>query len=274
MNNAAANVLYEVLKSYGRGICDTPRMFETLLRQQARAFPAEIEVLMAAINHKVVRKLAEDPNRDRDELTHILTDYARLPETDARWAVDSWAAALGLAPPPKAVTRWNEIETPAELARDAAKPVRYALYGLVLVLLAGAIGGAIPGVWLSVKLARHDPEAVDFVHHWATLETTDPLRIGLVYGTLGAFAGAVGGAAGFMFGGKTRLTPGRVLGAMIGAFLASADGVFFGMVSGGHIGAFVTGLIAASIGTFIATLLGVLTVLWLLGRLAYLIFVI
>src|SRR5947208_2598212 len=214
MNNAAANILYETLKSDGRGICDTPRMFETLLRQQARAFPAEIEVLMAAVDRKVVRKLADNPNANRDELTHILTDYARLPEDDARWSVDSWAAALGLAPAPKAVSRWNEIETPAELARDAAKPVRYALYGLVLVLLAGAIGGAIPGVSLALAVSRNEPAALQLIREFKLLDSEDALRLGLVYGTLGAFAGATGGAVGFMFAGKTRLTPGRVLGAM------------------------------------------------------------
>ena len=272
MNNAAAGILCDVLKSYGRSICDTPRMLETLLRQQARAFPTEVDVLTAAVNHQVVRKLAANPNHDRTELTHILTDYARLPFEDAHWAVESWAAALGLAPPPKAVTRWNEIQTPDALARDASQPVRRALYGLVLVLLAGVAGGAIPGVWLALALARHDSHAVEFVRQWRVLGTEDPLRIGILYATVGAFVGAVGGAVGFMIAGKTRLTPGRVFGAMIGAFLASADGVAGGMMAGGPAGAFVGGLIATGVGTFIATLAGVFTVLWLLGRLAYLIF--
>jgi hypothetical protein len=271
MNNAAATVLCDILKNYGRGICDTPRMFDTLLHQQARAFPEETAVLSAAVRHNVVRKLAEDPNRDRDELAHLLTDFDHVPEPDARWAVDSWAAALGLAPAPKAISRWNDIATPTDLARDAAAPVRNALYGLVLVLLTGAAGGVIPGIWFSMALARHDSFAVQHVRDFKLLDSEDPVQFGLIYGTLGAFAGAVGGAVGFMFGGKTRLTPGRVLGAMIGAFLASADGVAQGMFLGGHIGAFATGLIVTIIGTYIATLLGVLTVLWLLGRLAYLI---
>src|SRR5205085_5387383 len=175
--------------------------------------------------------------------------------------VESWAAALGLAPPPKAITRWNEIEMPAEMAREAAKPVRYALYGLVLVLLAGGVGGAIPGVWLGLALARHDQSALELIREFRLLSSEDPLQFGLVYGTLGAFAGAVGGMVGFMVAGKTRLTPGRVLGAMIGAFLASADGVSQGMIFGGLTGAFITGLLVTGVGTFIATLLGVLTVI-------------
>ena len=99
MNQAAEQLLTDLLQKYGSSACDTPQMLETLLRKYGRAFPQEIESLNAALRCGIVGDLRADKNVDPTALARVLTLQGRLPQPQAEWAVTAWSAALAHAPP-------------------------------------------------------------------------------------------------------------------------------------------------------------------------------
>jgi len=277
MGKAAVENLRDILGRYGPSVVQTPRMCEMMLRQAGNLPTGEVDALMAAVNANVVTRLITRSGGDRDQLAAALGQQGQITPAAAKWAVDCWADALGSAPQQQGAKTWKEVEAPDEFLREARRPIRLALIGLVLVGATGLVAGALPGVVTGVCIERRQPWALEIQQN-SRLSSADNGRIlnarefALYFGVLGGFSGMIGSSLGWMFGGHTRLSPGRVLGAMIGAFLSGADGAFYGMVNGGAIGAFVYSLLATAVGTYVATLMGVLVVLWLIGRLAWLIF--
>jgi hypothetical protein len=268
MHAEAEQSVHDILKSYGRSICDTPRMFETLLRRHGKASPNEVGALVSAVQHNVVKKLLSDDRQDVESLTKILTVQGRQPPLVAKWAVETWQKALSTTGPDRKVREWNAVETPAGMAGASTSIARKALFGLVLVSAMGLVGGAAPGLYLGYGLMHHNPDAQHIVHAAGIKDVSNPQQFMLVYTTLGGLAGLVGAGVGWMFGGHTRMTPGRVAGAMIGALQAGANGAFYGLLNGEGAGTFIGCLILTGVGTYIATLMGVFVVLILLGQLA------
>jgi len=276
MSNPAVDTLRKVLGQYGPSVCQTPRMCEMIIRKNCQLPPAEMDALVAAMNANVVSRLVTRPDCDRAELANQLCQEARIAPTIAKWSVECWAAALAAAPRREGPQTWKEVDAPDEFLREARKPIRLALIGLVLVGMSGTVAGALPGVFIGYCANDGQPWAVEIQRsshlgdeHSRALS---PNEFAAFFGVLGGFSGLIGSSIGWMFGGYTRLSPGRVFGAMIGAFLSGADGAFYGIVHGGAFSAFITGVISTGIGTFVATLMGVFVVLWLIGRLAWLIF--
>jgi hypothetical protein len=272
MNVEAENSVRDIIDSYGRSICDTPRMFETLLRQQGKASPNEVEALVAAVQHHVVKRLLADEVPDVQVISQQLAVESQQPPLVARWAVETWAKVLDGTRVERQVVEWNAVDTPEGLGKASTSVARKALIGLALVALAGLIGGAGPGVWIGWGLMRNDSRAQRVAAAAGLKEILEPEKVLLIYGTLGGLAGLVGASVGWMFGGHTRMTAGRVLGAMIGALQASSNGAFYGMMHGESAGTFIGAMLLTLAGTYIATMLGVLVVLATIGQLAYLIF--
>jgi hypothetical protein len=276
MSNPAVESLKNVLGQYGLSVCQTPRMCEMMIRQSCHLPPAEVDALMAAVKTNVVTRLMTKPGSDHAQLAALLSQEAHVAPATAKWAVESWAEAIGSAPARQGPQTWKDVDAPDEFLREARRPVRLALIGLLLVGGTGLVAGALPGVVTGVGIQQRQPWALEIQQHSRMSDEKsrllDAWEFAAFYGVLGGFSGMIGASLGWMFGGYTRLSSGRVMGAMIGAFLSGADGAFYGMVNGGAIGAFVASLVATGVGTFIATLLGVFVVLWLIGRLAYLIF--
>jgi hypothetical protein len=94
-------VLVKVLEIHGPSALDNPRLIEATMRDLCNAHPREINILMAAANAGVPRRLSElagqglYPSNFVSLVTQLENDMG-LTENAARWAVRSWAAALQL----------------------------------------------------------------------------------------------------------------------------------------------------------------------------------
>jgi hypothetical protein len=273
MTAAAEEAVRDLLKAYGRSICDTPRMFEMLLRQQNKATPEETAVLVAAVRHHVGKRLLSGEPKDVETLTKALTAEGHDPAI-VTWAVETWANGLAGTQPEKKITAWNAVGTPAQVGRASAAVARKAIAGLFAVALAGMVGGTAPALWLGERLLRKDQEVLKFFEAAGIKEKDikDPFQFMLVYGSLGGLAGLVGAGTGFMLGGHTRMSPGRVLGGVIGAFQAGVNGAYYGLAHGEGAGTFIGCLVLTGFGTYIATLVGVFVVLFFISQLAFLVF--
>lgn len=130
---SAATLLTELLQKYGRSACDTPQMFETLLRKHGRGCPQEVDVLAAALRHGVVNDLRGKSPREAEALARVLTVSARIQPSQAEWAVESWSAALAAAPQAVATVKRDDVEP-----RKSGTPLRAAL-----VLAAAAVTGSL-----------------------------------------------------------------------------------------------------------------------------------
>ena len=137
MNDAPRQKLHELIVEYGRSLCDDPRRCEALLKDYCGTHKREIFVLVSALKHRVAADLLQ-PSAGVPQvlllgrLTQRLEAETGLAEAAARWAVDSWALALGLpversappqpAPPPPPFAA-PVIETPSASPPTTLQPL-------------------------------------------------------------------------------------------------------------------------------------------------------
>ena len=120
-----AGRLAELLDREGPWIVDEPTRLRTLLRAAAGEHDDEVDLLVAAAELGIARELIHErdtgvPPGRFDELAGQLTARRELSESDARWAVDTWAWALAVeerrmvfatpaySPPPRRPFRVSE----------------------------------------------------------------------------------------------------------------------------------------------------------------------
>ena len=102
MDDLPRHKLRELIIEYGRSLCDDPRRCEALLKDYCGQYRREIFVLVSALKNRVAEDLinasAGVPSAlVLGRLIQRLEDELGLAEDAARWAVESWALALGLA---------------------------------------------------------------------------------------------------------------------------------------------------------------------------------
>ena len=90
-----------LLREYGREICYQPKRFAPLLRGLCPERQREINILLGAFHEHVAEDLlAEEAAPPTSELfarlAHQVRTHLGISETLARWAVESWAIALGV----------------------------------------------------------------------------------------------------------------------------------------------------------------------------------
>jgi len=101
MNDAPRQTLRKLIAAHGPGLCSDARRCEGLLRDLSGAHRREINILMGALRERVPLDLLAGRNSvPRDlllmRLSKRLEDHLALTAEAARWAVDSWALALGI----------------------------------------------------------------------------------------------------------------------------------------------------------------------------------
>ncbi len=101
MNDLPRQKLCEIVGQYGRSLGDDPRRTEALLRDFCGEYKGEIFVLVSALRERVASDLLSLQDGVPHEvllaqLTKRLQDNLALAEDAARWAVESWALALGV----------------------------------------------------------------------------------------------------------------------------------------------------------------------------------
>jgi hypothetical protein len=129
MNNLPRQMLRRILTKYGNEICSDARRCESLLNDLCGEFRREINVLVNAIEERVpLDLLAASSSMPREllltKLEKRLEEQTALTIDAARWAVESWALALGVATeseieerlrkrtnPPPTISRGETFET-------------------------------------------------------------------------------------------------------------------------------------------------------------------
>jgi hypothetical protein len=128
MNNEPREKLRELIVEYGRSLCDDPRRCEALLKDYCGQYKRETFVMIAALKNRVADDLLKAPAGVPQvmilaRLVKRLENDLSLAETAAKWAVESWALALGVIDQPLPINdpqaRIAELE--AQLANMIAK---------------------------------------------------------------------------------------------------------------------------------------------------------
>ena len=101
MNDLPRQKLVEIVAKHGKSVLENARRCEGLLRDYCGSFRREVSVLTMAVEERVpLDLLAAAKNTPRQvllkRLAQRLCDNLALSETAARWAVNSWAFALGV----------------------------------------------------------------------------------------------------------------------------------------------------------------------------------
>jgi hypothetical protein len=116
MNDLPKQKLREIILQYGRSVCDDSQRCEALLRDYCGQYRGEISVLVNALKEKVAADLLSSQNTVPLEvllarLTQRLQDNLYLEKEAARWAVESWALALGVTANPESKISQSTPET-------------------------------------------------------------------------------------------------------------------------------------------------------------------
>jgi hypothetical protein len=101
MNNVPRQTLRLIINKYGQGLCGNRRRCEGLLKDLCGEYRREINVLMSALEERVPLDLLAAGNSMPHELlltklVKRLEDNLGLTGEASRWAVNSWALALGI----------------------------------------------------------------------------------------------------------------------------------------------------------------------------------
>ena len=104
MDDAVLAKLRDIAARYGPGVCEDARRVEAVLRDLSGEHRREIAVLVAAVREGVPAEMLALGNQalpsvTRERLVRLLVDHQGLAAVAARWSVDTWASALGVAPP-------------------------------------------------------------------------------------------------------------------------------------------------------------------------------
>jgi hypothetical protein len=132
MQQAAEQLLNDVLSKYGSSACETPQMLEMLLRKHGRACPGEVEVMTAALRCGIVKHLRSEKAADPTSLARLLVLDTRVPQAQAEWAVAAWSNAIANAP--------TRVSTPPAGGTAARSGSGTLLRTAVVLALAGATG--------------------------------------------------------------------------------------------------------------------------------------
>ena len=120
MNDVPRQKLREIVDQYGQTIIDNPRLCRALLLDFCGEYRREIFVLVSAQEEQVANDLQEIPDSVPQvvlvaQLAQRLVDNRALDADAARWAVESWAFALGIQIKPR-----HEPERAAAAAATAS----------------------------------------------------------------------------------------------------------------------------------------------------------
>jgi hypothetical protein len=96
MNNAARDVLVEMIRSYGPQICSTPGSFAMLLRSQCPKLPAETQAIVKILELGITAQIRLVRTTSAEKLEPMVFQAIEGGMTieEANWAVESWSVAL------------------------------------------------------------------------------------------------------------------------------------------------------------------------------------
>jgi hypothetical protein len=144
MNEQARQTLRDLIAHHGRSFCDEPGRCRRLLQDALPTCRREIFVLVSALEEQVVTDLlAGLGGRFWDviagRLTRRLVDNRAMADDAARWAVESWALALGVITQAAPSHSWPPPPSPGPSAAPDAGVITTRTAQITLKLIpAGA----------------------------------------------------------------------------------------------------------------------------------------
>lgn len=140
-------MLHTILANHGRDACDDARICKGLLLDYCGKYRLETSALVHAVEERCVIDLiaAQGPLGIRlTQLTKRLEDNLGLRQDVARWAIESWALALGMALPAQPAPRSSQA---SPVVNTAARPVRvrsvFPSRAMLAITIALGIGGGL-----------------------------------------------------------------------------------------------------------------------------------
>lgn len=260
MPDAVREQLGQLIAEHGRSLCSTPRVISMMLRQQSPDEADAIHDLELALSHHCVSPMLTSLPElaDAKALTTKLIDATGISEDRARWAIESWVAALSRERPESSGlsrdwSEWNRLEVQSSDGAPLGS-YRRSVYHLLVVTAFGAFGGTTLG-WITLlkpDFLGNGPwsEAVTDLPTWAH---------GLSIILLGALGGGTGGLLGWIFaGGRSwtyaaygTTTLGRLWYSATGAYGGANVGVLCGLALMGLMGATLGGILGAGFGAWL-----------------------
>jgi hypothetical protein len=110
MNNLPRQMLSRIIAKHGRGICDSPKRVEALLRDLCGMHRREINIIIGALEERVAADLIGAGNAVPREVllarlaARLRDNLAYTPEA-ARWGIETWAVALEIVSEAELQTR-------------------------------------------------------------------------------------------------------------------------------------------------------------------------
>lgn len=104
MNQLARETLCDIIATHGRQVCEDPRQLRGLLADRCPALKRESHVLCCAAEINIASDLLRSSASNQPwevvsgRLVRRLVEEVAITEAAARWAVETWAAALGTRP--------------------------------------------------------------------------------------------------------------------------------------------------------------------------------
>jgi len=259
MNDLARTKLVDIVNSYGRTVCNTPRTCEIFLQQHCDDLPAERQLLGEALRRGTVSRLVEAKDQPyaaiSAALVSELASAADIAPEDARWAVDSWALALGKHPstatPPPLPIAPLLVEADAQESQCSVTSSKF--WPPAIVGLGGGIGAILATLVFTFLLYTliSNPRGTTGIRADAFA-----MLAGLLMAGAGALGGATGGAVGWL------LIQAQSLPAQSAAiarwrlargFLAACGGAFGASLLGGWFGGLVGIALGGLVGSFSAS---------------------
>ncbi len=123
MNNVPRQQLVKLIAKYGHALCEDPVRCEELLKESCGGYPREVALLIDALKEQVpIELLSPTHNLPRRtlqaRLVQNLEQTLYLKKEVAKWAVESWAIALGLLETPTVL----QFFTPEDLTPENLTP--------------------------------------------------------------------------------------------------------------------------------------------------------
>jgi hypothetical protein len=257
MDETVREQLAQLVAEHGRSLCTTPRVVSMMLRNVCPDAQQPIHEIELALTHGCVAPMLVGLPESADvaALTQKLIDATGLNEDRARWAIETWVAALCRERPETSGlkrdwSQWNRLEVTPATGGPMGTYQRSVIH-LIVVAAAGAFGATTLG-WLALfkpDFFTFSPwsDAVSDLPEWAQ---------GLSVIVLGALGGGAGGLLGWIFGGGRSWTYDAYGASTLGRLWYSASGAYFGANIGVLGGLAMIGLMGATLGGLLGAALG------------------